>query len=201
MVALRQLPEENRLALTLCYAGERSINEVGDILGIDANALKMRLYRARKKLKKEVLTMVEETLEETSPGSKFTDRFKHVQLTVLCTELAGLGPFTHRMSAIEEAEFLYEYNTEMTDIILEHGGTLDRYDKGHIVAFFGDPEREPEHAERACTAALAMRARLHSRWGTRFRAEAAMWPEYWRSSRGQYGVQVPSRIHRGRRRR
>ena len=109
--------------------------------------------------------MVEETMEGRRPSPDLEHRFESVEVTVMCTELVGFGACARELSAIEEAEFLFEYNTEMTDIILEHDGTLDKYDKGNIVAFFGDPVRNVQHAERACSASLEMRERLSSKWG------------------------------------
>lgn len=160
MEVLGELAEDNRQALTMYYLGGRSMAEIADFLGITDAAAKMRLHRARRQLRRETLNMVEDTLEQKSLGDHFEQRIKLVELTVMYSEL-----HTRNMSAIEEAEFLYEYNNEMTDIILEHGGTLDRYDRGSIVAFFGDPVRDEAHAENACSAALAMRSRLSAGWG------------------------------------
>ena len=162
--ALGELSAANRQALTMHYLGGRPVAEIADFLGITDAAAKMRLYRARKQLRRETLNMVEDTLEQRGLGDHFEQRFKLVELTVMYSELVGLGFHTRNMNAIEEAEFRYEYNNEMTDIILEHSGTLDKYDKGSIVAFFGDPGRDASHAENACSAALAMRSRLNERW-------------------------------------
>ena len=59
----------------------------------------------------------------------------------------------------------------MTDVIMSHDGTVDKYMADGIMAFWNAPLEDPRHAENACLAALAMRselARLNDSW----RAEA-----------------------------
>lgn len=51
---------------------------------------------------------------------------------------------------------LNEYLSAMTDIVLEYGGYLDKYEGDAVVAVFGVPVDQPDHAERACLAALDM---------------------------------------------
>jgi adenylate cyclase len=51
-----------------------------------------------------------------------------------------------------------EYLTAMSDIVLEEGGTLDKYIGDAIVAFWNAPVEQPDHAVRAVRAALRCRA-------------------------------------------
>lgn len=55
---------------------------------------------------------------------------------------------------------LNTYLTEMTAIILEHGGTIDKYIGDAIMAEFGVPLALPDHADRAVAAAVHMQRRL-----------------------------------------
>jgi adenylate cyclase len=62
---------------------------------------------------------------------------------------------------------LREYLTHMTTIVLEEGGTLDKYIGDAVMAEFGAPIAYPDHALRACRAALKMHAevtRLQAKW-------------------------------------
>ena len=49
------------------------------------------------------------------------------------------------------------YLTEMSDIILHHGGTIDKYEGDAIIAFFGAPVWTPDNAARACRSAILMK--------------------------------------------
>jgi adenylate cyclase len=53
-----------------------------------------------------------------------------------------------------------EYLSAMTDIIEQHGGFVDKYIGDAIVAVFGAPLDDPDHAVKAVRAALACQARL-----------------------------------------
>jgi adenylate cyclase len=67
----------------------------------------------------------------------------------------------------------------MTDIILKHGGTIDKYMGDCIMAFWNAPFDDPAHASNACRAAIEMQHRLKS-WnqeiGATFKAARALEP-------------------------
>jgi RNA polymerase sigma-70 factor (ECF subfamily) len=65
--AISRLPESGRLVVTLFYLNGMSCVDVGRFLGISANTVKVRLHRARKQLKREMMNMVERTLQERQP--------------------------------------------------------------------------------------------------------------------------------------
>lgn len=63
--------------------------------------------------------------------------------------------------------FLSDYLETMAGIIFSHGGTVDKFIGDGILAFFGDPFDQPDHAERCLRAALAMQAKvaeLRGKW-------------------------------------
>jgi adenylate cyclase len=92
-------------------------------------------------------------------------------LTVLFCDVRGFTSISERLDPHVLLEFLNEYLTPMTDIIVSgHQGTLDKYIGDAIMAFWGAPREQPDHALRACRAALAMVDRLEdlrARWRAR----------------------------------
>ncbi|QPJ62321.1 MAG: CHASE2 domain-containing protein [Candidatus Nitronauta litoralis] len=82
------------------------------------------------------------------------------ELTSYFTDLAGFTSFSEKMTAEAQVKFLNEYLGEMSDILLKHEGTLDKYDGDAIKAFFGAPVYFSNHAEKACMVAIAMQKRL-----------------------------------------
>jgi class 3 adenylate cyclase len=53
-------------------------------------------------------------------------------------------------------ELLNFYLTRMSDIVLQNGGTIDKYEGDAIIAFFGAPVHMEDHARRACRSAVLM---------------------------------------------
>ncbi len=82
------------------------------------------------------------------------------ELTILFSDLAGFTPFAESLPPSELVEWLNEYLSEMTDIVLAHDGIIDKYEGDLIMAEFGAPLHDPDHALKACRAALAMQKRL-----------------------------------------
>jgi adenylate cyclase len=84
------------------------------------------------------------------------------ELTALFTDLAGFTTFSEKLSAHELVTLLNDYFTDMTDILLEHEGTLDKYDGDAIKAFFGAPYYFEDHSKRACWVAIEMQEKLET---------------------------------------
>jgi len=74
--------------------------------------------------------------------------------------VAGFSTISEKLTAQELVKLLNEYLSEMTDIILSYGGTVDKYEGDAIIAFFGAPHPFPDHAQRLCFAAIDMKKRL-----------------------------------------
>jgi adenylate cyclase len=96
------------------------------------------------------------------------------ELTVLFSDIRGFTTLSERMSPEQLVSFINEYLTPMTDVIFENGGTLDKYIGDAIMAFWGAPVDQPDHALRACSAALGFLDKLQ---GLRTRWREAGLPE------------------------
>jgi adenylate cyclase len=78
-------------------------------------------------------------------------------LTVLFSDLQGFTSHSERYAPHEMIELLSEYYARMTEQIFAAGGMLKEYVGDELMAIFGAPIEQPDHAQRACAAALAMR--------------------------------------------
>jgi len=81
-------------------------------------------------------------------------------MTVLFSDIRGFTTFSERHTPEEVVNILNEYLGEMTEIVFKHDGTLDKFVGDAIVAFWGAPLPQEDHAERALRCALHMVARI-----------------------------------------
>jgi class 3 adenylate cyclase len=81
-------------------------------------------------------------------------------VTVFFSDIAGFSSFAEKMPPAALVSLMNNYLSAMTDIIEEHGGYVDKYIGDSIVAVFGAPLEDPDHARHAVRAALRCRARL-----------------------------------------
>ncbi len=85
---------------------------------------------------------------------------EELEVTILFSDLEGFTSLSEDMAPQALINLLNEYFTPMTQIILDHQGTLDKFMGDAIMALWGAPWPLPDHAGRACRAALAMQAAL-----------------------------------------
>jgi adenylate cyclase len=85
------------------------------------------------------------------------------ELTIFFADLQGFTAIGERLDPHDLAALLNDYLSEMTEEVLAQGGTLDKYEGDAIVAFWNAPLDQPDHALRACRAALGCQARLARR--------------------------------------
>ena len=81
-------------------------------------------------------------------------------VTVLFSDLEGFTSISEKMTPAELVAFMNEYLSAMTEIIESRGGYIDKYIGDSIVAVFGAPADDSDHARNAAHAALGCRARL-----------------------------------------
>ena len=81
-------------------------------------------------------------------------------VTIFFSDIEGFSLIAERIPAHDLMQLMNEYLSEMTDIIERYGGYVDKYIGDSIVALFGAPADDPNHAANAVHAALDCSARL-----------------------------------------
>ncbi len=78
------------------------------------------------------------------------------EITILFSDIKGFTNLTAAMDAGHVRTLLNEYFGRMIEIVFRHEGTLDKFLGDGLMVFFGDPEAQPDHAERCVRAAIDM---------------------------------------------
>ena len=83
-------------------------------------------------------------------------------ITVLFADIRGFTSLSERENPERMVRLLNRYFTAMTEIIFEHGGTLDKYIGDGLMALFGAPTTTPNDAINAAKAAVAMQRKVNT---------------------------------------
>ncbi|MGH2527851.1 MAG: adenylate/guanylate cyclase domain-containing protein [Actinomycetota bacterium] len=84
---------------------------------------------------------------------------QEAEATVLFSDIRGFSALAEQLSAREIADILARHLSAMAEIVVAHGGMLDKFAGDAVMAVFGVPDPAPDHAERALRCAMAMQAR------------------------------------------
>jgi adenylate cyclase len=90
-------------------------------------------------------------------------------VTIMFADIRGFTAFSENKDPVDVIQRLNEYLTAMTESILKHGGTLDKYLGDGLMAFFGAPIFYADHVERAVAVAREIQqkvAELNQKWET-----------------------------------
>ena len=107
--------------------------------------------------------------------------------TAFFTDIQSFSAFSEKLTASDLVSLLNDYLTEMTDILMENNGTLDKYIGDAIVAFYGAPLDLKNHELMACRTAIKMQERLsvlRSQW----QKEGDRWPEIVHNMQNRIGI-------------
>lgn len=78
------------------------------------------------------------------------------EVTILLTDLMGFTSFAENRPADQVADFLNRHFTRVAACVEAEEGIVDKYIGDAVLAFWGAPSAQPDHAARACRAALAI---------------------------------------------
>ena len=89
-------------------------------------------------------------------GDLNVDAGERTEISILFCDIRDFTSMSENLPPEEVVRLLNRYFSFMVEVIFAHGGTLDKYMGDAIMAFFGAPRHDPNHARNACLAALAM---------------------------------------------
>jgi len=114
--------------------------------------------------------MIKGMFSQYLPGSVVNELIKNPDMmalggeerimTVIFSDVAGFTTISENLTPTELVELLNEYLTAMSDIIFKYNGIIDKYEGDAIMAEFGAPLPDADHAVNACLAAIDMQAEL-----------------------------------------
>ncbi|MGH7388616.1 MAG: CHASE2 domain-containing protein [Candidatus Rokuibacteriota bacterium] len=130
-------------------------------LGVVADVAERRRVRAA--FDRYVSPEIGRRIRAEAPGLRGERR----EVSVLFSDLRGFTTMSETLSAEQVATRLNEYFPAMTEAIFAHGGTINDFIGDAVMAIFGAPLDDPDHALNAVRSALAMEralAALNARW-------------------------------------
>jgi adenylate cyclase len=128
--------------------------------------------------------VVQEMIEEGKEPELGGDE---AYITAFFSDIQSFSTFSEKLPAETLVELINEYLSAMTNILTEHGGTLDKYIGDAIVAFFGAPVPQEDHAYKACVVSQLMQyklSELRDKWAN----EGEKWPEIVHHMRNRIGI-------------
>lgn len=100
--------------------------------------------------------------EMAKDPEKFSMEGESRELTVLFTDVRGFTTISEGLDPKELSLLMNEFLTPLTEVIYQHRGTIDKYMGDCIMAFWGAPLPDPNHARNGILAALEMIRTLHN---------------------------------------
>jgi adenylate cyclase len=161
------------MAAFLCgYASRRAVRLVGRVA-----SEQLRRERLGRYFSPQIVERLERHGDVAAAGERR-------EVTILFSDLRDFTALSETLTEEETVRLLNAYHERMVDQIFAHGGTLDKYLGDGLMAYFGAPVEQPDHALHAVRCALAMQAALAQLNGER-------------AARGEPTLQMGIGVHTG----
>ncbi len=114
-----------------------------------------QLHKASEQLSKYLSPQI---CEKIFSGAEFSAKSARKKLTIFFSDIVGFTTLSEQMEAEDLSNFLNFYLTNMCDIALKYGGTIDKFIGDSVMVFFGDPDTKgaQEDATACCQMAMEM---------------------------------------------
>lgn len=142
---------------TLKRSRLRDLDEAGMAFNVMSSALRWFEIYVPRKLVRSLMTH----------GGDADIASQERDVTVMFTDIVGFTPLAQSMTATETAALLNDHFLLLAECIEAEDGTLDKYIGDSVMAFWGPPLGDEDHATRACRAALAIRRAIEADNATR----------------------------------
>lgn len=145
-----------------------------------------RLEEQRQKLEEQRLKKVQQATFEQFFGRELAAelerdpdmlRGRETDVTVLFCDIRGFSAVSERLSPVKTMEWIYDILSELSEDVVEEGGVLVDYVGDELLAMWGAPTSQPDHAVRACRAARRMAGKMRGiseRWRGEIAAETSV---------------------------
>jgi class 3 adenylate cyclase len=155
-----KLKLEARLRKSLASELERQKSLVQEAK-VEADAQRDKLQTASEQLSKYLSPQI---CEKIFSGVEFSAKSARKKLTIFFSDVVGFTTISEQMEAEDLSNFLNFYLTNMCDIALKYGGTIDKFIGDSVMVFFGDPDTKgaQEDAIACCKMAIEMLTFLES---------------------------------------
>jgi adenylate cyclase len=100
--------------------------------------------------------------EMSDDPTAYTRDAEEREMTVLFSDVRGFTTLSEGLTPKELSSLMNEFLSELTRVIHDHRGTIDKYMGDAIMAFWGAPVKDEDHANHALMAGLAMIERMYA---------------------------------------